>query len=320
MIFCVSEETARTVVSLEDAIDQVEAAFASLDREESRLFSGAFGQGSETGTRFGAKLGFDGMSGTPGLKVGTYWPGNRAKGIGAHGSTTLLLDDTTGLPRAVVASTHLTALRTAAANAVAVKHLARADASVLAVFGTGHQAYWEARAVACVRKLDLVLVVGRDLAAATKLADRLAADGVEATAASIEGALGQADIVATVTASRAPLFAAGLARPGVHISAMGADGVGKQELDPALGDRALLFADHPPQSVILGEFQHLSAQAQSRVDSLGALINRKVPGRRAADEITVFDSSGVALQDLVVAELALGRAKAAGLVQTIKLF
>lgn len=315
MIFSVSEEVAKTVVSLEDAIGLTEAAFASLDRGESRLFPAAFGQGSEAGTRFGAKLGFDGVNGTPGLKVGSYWPGNRARGIGAHGSTTLLLDDATGLPRAFVAATHLTALRTAAADAVAVKHLARPEATVLALFGTGHQAYWEARAIACVRPLGEILVVGRDPASAGRLAERLAAEGLPANAASAETALDRADIVATVTASREPLFPAELVRSGTHVSAMGADGVGKQELDPRLGERALLCADHPAQSVIMGEFQHMSTAAQSAIVSLGAVINGKAGGRRDAGDVTVFDSSGVALQDLVIAALALARAQEAGLAQ-----
>jgi len=129
MIQAVSETVAKRLVTLADAIGLMDAAFAALDRGESVLFPFVAGHGFDPGTRFGAKLGYDGPRRLPGLKVGSYWPGNRARGIGNHGSTTLLLDDETGLLRAVIAATHLTALRTAASDALAVKHLARPDAS-----------------------------------------------------------------------------------------------------------------------------------------------------------------------------------------------
>lgn len=315
----VSEAVARRLVTLEDAITLLEEAFAALDRGDSCLFPFVAGHGSDPATRFGAKLGYDGSRRLPGLKVGSYWPGNPRRGLGSHGSTTLLLDDDTGAPFALVAATHLTTLRTAAADAVAVRRLARPDASVLAVVGSGHQAYWDARAIALVRRLDRVLVCARQAEAAEALATRLRADGLPAEPSTLADALERADVICTATAARAPLFRAGLVRPGAHVSAMGADGPGKQELDPALARTASLWADLPSQSVQIGEFQYLGRSGEARVQPIGGLLRGRIEGRRSADEITVFDSSGLALQDLAICAFALERAQAEGQVATIDL-
>lgn len=319
MLLTVSETAAKRLVTLKDAVALMEAAFVSLDRGDSLLFPAVRGHGSLPGTRFGVKAGYDATCRAPGLKVGTYWPGNSARGLGNHGSTTLLLDDETGLPRALIAATHLTALRTAASDAVAVKYLARPDASVLAVVGTGHQAYWDALAIAEVRSLSCVLVSGRDAQAAEALANRLRAADLPAESCGLQAALARADVVSTVTASREALFTAGNVRPGTHVSAMGADGPGKQELDPALAARALLWADMPSQSVVMGEFQHVSAATAARIQPIGGLVAGRLLGRSSSQEITLYDSSGVALQDLVIGAFALERAQAAGLTNAVDL-
>jgi ornithine cyclodeaminase/alanine dehydrogenase-like protein (mu-crystallin family) len=142
------------------------------------------------------------------------------------------------------------------------------------------------------------------------LVARLVAAGLPAKAGAIGTAVPAADIICTVTASRAPLFSSELVSSGAHISAMGADGPGKQELDPALLARSLLWADAPEQSLVIGEFQH--AARASEVRPLGALLLGEAPGRNTDDEITIYDSSGIALQDLAICAFALERAQAAG--------
>ncbi|QMW24593.1 ornithine cyclodeaminase family protein [Sandaracinobacteroides saxicola] len=314
----VSEETARAVVSLDDAIEAVAQAFIDLSAGRAELFPVALGRGADTG-RFGAKLGREGVDGTPGLKIGTYWPGNRAKGLAAHGSTTLLLDPGTGFPAALVAATYLTAIRTAAADAVAVRALARPDASRLLVIGSGHQAYWEARAVARVRPLTDIAIAGRSNEGAAKLARMLAEEGYPARPGTVASDAATADLIVTVTPSHVPLIGAEQVRAGTHVSAMGADEPGKAELDPALFDKAALFADLPAQSAAIGEFSQAVAQGLplARITALGDVLRGIAAGRQSADLITIFDSSGTALQDLAVARLALARARAAGTLQTI---
>jgi ornithine cyclodeaminase/alanine dehydrogenase-like protein (mu-crystallin family) len=302
------------LISYDDAIAVTRSMFARFDSGEAVIFPVTRGHGSTQGTRFGLKAGFDRTLRQPGLKVGSYWPGNAAKGLPNHGSTTLLLDDETGFPIALVESTWLNALRTSASDAVAVDLLARKDASVLAVIGTGHQAYHEAHAVARVRPLADVIIAGRDPEKAARLAERLRADGLPARCAEIGNAVGVADIVVTVTAARGALFSSQMVRPGTHISAMGADGPGKQELPADLAYHALLFADAVEQSTTIGEFQMLAGTpAADTITPIGAVINGRRPGRSRADGITLYDSSGIALQDITIAALALERAQAAGL-------
>jgi len=315
-VLVLSEAISRQLVTLGEAIALTEAAFADLDSGRSAIFPPARGRGSDPSTRFGVKCGFDGSRRLPGLKVGSYWPGNRARSIGNHGSTTLLLDDETGLPAALVASTHLTALRTAAADAVAVKHLARPDAKVLGLIGTGHQAYFDALAIATVRPLTEVLVWGRDPASSGRLADRLTAVGLPARAVPLTRAVREADIISTVTASQTAFPELRDVGRGVHISAMGADGPGKQELPLELVQHAALFADDALQATTIGEFQHAFAVGLidvASVRSLGGVIAGRTPGRASRDEVTIFDSSGLALQDLTLAAFALDAARAAGL-------
>lgn len=310
----VDADTVMALVTQADAIAVTRRLFVDLEEGCARSFAGARGHGSDATTRFGTKLGYDGSRRVPGLKVGSFWPANMARSLRSHGSTTLLLDDATGFPFALVEATHLNALRTAASDAVAVDVLARADAAVLTVVGTGNQARHEAIAISLVRTLRETRIAGRDPAKAEALAADLRSLGLPAVACSdLRAALAGADIVCTATSACAPLFDAAWIEAGVHISAMGADGPGKQELPPALAQRGLLFADLPAQSIEIGEFQHFDA---AHVRSIGSVLTRVAPGREREEDITIYDSSGIGLQDIAIAALALDRARRVG--RTIK--
>jgi ornithine cyclodeaminase len=283
------------------------------------------------GHRFTVKSGASGTEAV--IKIGSYWPGNEAHGLSNHGSTVVLLDPETGRVAAVVEAAAGNAFRTAAADALAVQTLAREDSRVLAVVGTGHQALYEARAAVRVRDFDTVLVAGRRPRAAQTRADDLrellGASGTESPsrgpsgtglvveATGIEDAVRRADVVVTATNAKAPVIRAEWVRPGTHISAMGADGSGKQELDPGLYEAADLFCDLPDQSRAIGEFSH--APDSVEITALGSVLTGDAPGRTDDEQITVFDSSGFALQDLAFAQAILaaderrgegGRAKA----------
>ncbi|MFI7000303.1 ornithine cyclodeaminase family protein [Nocardia sp. NPDC050175] len=239
-----------------------------------------------------------------GVKIGSFWPDNDQIGIPRHSSTIVLLDPATGRLAAVVEAATANSYRTAAADALAVETLARPDAHTLTVIGTGNQALYEVRAVTRVRPIQQVFVVGRRPGVARDFAqDVTAYTGLPAEPAETRTAVTAADIVVTATTSREPLFDAAWIAPGTHISAMGADGPGKQELPPELYDRARLFCDLPEQSRTIGEFQH----ARTTPTALGAVLTAAAEGRRAPEDITVFDSSGFALQDLTLAAALLRR-------------
>ena len=316
----VSEDVASKVVSMADAIAAIEAMFRDYGRDMAEVFPVAQGHGPGAGTSFSIKSGLIRTSRVVGLKVGSYWPENRARGLTAHASTTLLLDPETGYPKALVAASHLTSLRTAASDAVAVRQLARVDSRTLALVGAGHQAWFELLAVREVRPIEAVLVANRSPQAAENFARRIREElGLHAEATAMREAVAKADIIVTVTAARAALFEAGWVRPGTHVSAMGADGPGKQELDPALVAASSLFADVVRQSVTIGEYEaaHKAGLIDAdRITPIGAVLNG-APGRTSPEQVTVYDSSCMALQDLAICSLALAKASEGGLVQTV---
>lgn len=318
----VSEAVARRVATMADAIGVVEHAFIDFERGQAQAFPVVLGHGCSPTTRFSVKSGVILSQQLVGVKVGSYWPQNRARGLPNHGSTTLFLDDDTGLPRALVAASYLNGLRTAAADGVAVKHLARADAEVLGVLGAGNQAWYEVQAIREVRSLRKVNVWSPDEPEAADFVRRLREElGLEAETPGQERTVREADVLVTITPSRRALFPADWVRPGTHVSSMGADASGKQELDVALVAAARRYADDVAQSLSMGEFEAAGLAGLIGADdihTLGSVLLDPARGRGAADEITVFDSSGIAMQDLAIAAFALERAQQAGLVREIE--
>lgn len=255
--------------------------------------------GLNPGESFSLKSGGARPARLAGAKIGAFWPTAPDHGRPRHSSVVVLLDPDTGRAQAVIEAGPMNGRRTAAADAVASDRLARPNARVLAIVGAGAQAAYEAEALVRVRRFERILIASRSPGAAERLAERLRAQGLPAEAASAQAACQAADVVVTATPSRAPLIEPDWVRPGTHVSAMGADQAGKQELPAELLQRASLFADEPGQSRAIGEFQRLGPDTP--VTAIGEVLIGRAPGRRDAGEITVFDSSGLALQDLFVA-------------------
>ena len=312
----ISEPDARALVSIEAAIEAVEQAFAAMARGQARNYPVVRELVGHRDAVFGVKTGCDTAAPILGLKAGGYWPHNLAQGLGNHQSSTLLFDPDTGRASALVSANYLTGVRTGAASAIATKHLSRPDASVLGMIGAGVQSQYQLRATLAVRPI-------RKVCAWNPSADKLAAFGrlvqelgLEFEAADRQAVAASADILITVTPSKQALVERSWVRPGTHISAMGADTRGKQELDPQLVAAAVLFVDEAAQAISIGECQHAFSAGliteQSFRGSLGQVIAGLCDGRRSASEITLFDGTGVALQDLVVADLAVRLAKQRG--------
>jgi len=297
-IAIVSESDVLSNVTRKLAYDAIRQAFISLI-EGSSIFPVAIGSGAPRDSMVAIKSGLLGEEGLVGLKIGTYWPDNHASGQPNHGSTTLLLDPETGYPMALINATKLNGYRTAAANAVATDLLANPAARTLLVVGSGHQAEYEVRALLDVRAFERVLVWGRDIDRARAFLSRVN-DPRLSVVPDLQAAVSRADVITTVTTSTTPLIEADWVRPGVHISAMGSDKVGKQELSPGLLERAELYADYPQQSLQIGELQHLGEPGKT-VTAIGSALLEPEKHRYAADTLTLFDSSGIALQDISIA-------------------
>jgi ornithine cyclodeaminase len=308
----ISESLAQDLVSIEDAIEAVAATFIAMAQGQARNYPVVREVVGYADAVYGVKAGGDISAPFLGLKAGGYWPHNLPRGLTNHQSSTLMFDPETGRASGLVSANYLTGVRTGAASALAARALSRPDASVLGIIGTGGQSVHQLRATAKVRGLTRVHAwdpmpenVARFAAAATAL-------GLEYVAETSPQAVAEAaEILITVTPSQKPILFKGWVHPGTHISAMGADTKGKQELDPSLVAAARLFVDEAAQAISIGECQHAFAQGligAADLTALGAVLEGRAEGRRSEAEITLFDGTGVALQDLVVADLAMRRA------------
>ena len=252
---------------------------------------------------------------------------NPRKGLPAVVGTYMLFSQETGTPLCLMAATELTAIRTGAASGVATRHLARQESSSLGLVGAGVQAGYQLEAVAGERPITQVLVWGPpdDLARrdAFLASFRSAHPNLQFRAVEAAQEAAGCDVVCTTTPSRSPLFPAGAVRPGTHINAVGADGPGKQELEPALLSAARVIVDERYQAVHGGEVNvAVSAGLFHEGDIAGTLadvVNGLTPGRLDDDQVTIFDSTGLAIQDIAVAILVYERALEDGAGSTIDL-
>lgn len=302
------------------AFEAVEATFAAMARGDAYNFPVIREAIGHADALYGFKSGFDREALALGLKSGGYWPGNADKGLTNHQSTVILFDADTGRVKALVGGNLLTALRTAAASAVSIRHLARKDAKVLGMVGAGHQSAFQMRAACAQRDFDKVVGWNYHPEMLSRLADTAADLGLPFEAVEREDLCAQADVIITITSSHDAQLMADWIKPGTHLACMGTDTKGKQEVDPAILARAAVFTDEIAQSVTIGEAQHAIAEGQLTQDAIteiGAVINGTAPGRASEDQITLFDGTGVGLQDLAVAARVVDMAIAAGVAQRI---
>lgn len=294
----ITEAQSSAAISHELAYAAVRRALIAASSSEAAIFPVVLGTASDPQNKFTVKSAAD--SSLTGLKVGSYFPTNDAANLPRHDSIILLFDQSKGRIGAIVEAGKLNAYRTAAADAVATDALARSDAQVLTLFGTGHQAAYEAQAIARIRPLTKIMVVGRNADRTGAFVTQLGEMGLPAEGAQAEIACRAADIIVTATTATKPLFQADWVRPGTHISSMGSDAIGKQELPPQLFAQSRLFCDIPEQSARIGEYQH--AETGLPLTAIGSVLTNTTEGRRTVAETTIFDSSGIALQDLYIAE------------------
>lgn len=302
-----TEEQTAALITHDLAYAAVTSAFIAAANGSGTVFPAVIAHDADPENRFSIKSASS--ADYAGLKVGSYWPGNEERGIPRHRTTILLLDQATGSPAWILEAAQVNAFRTSAADAVAADALARPDASVVAVFGTGHQSLYNCLALARVRSIDVVEVVARDPAKGEGFCAELREHGLDARLSHPREACERADIVTCATTATAPLFDAEWIRPGTHVASIGSDAVGKQELPTALFARARLFCDLPSQSVVIGEFQHIAEDVETgavALTAIGDVLAGVAPGRVQDADITVFDSSGIALQDLAVAVALVG--------------
>lgn len=255
------------------------------------------------------------------VKIASGFYDNSKLGLPSSSAMVVVLSAKTGFCEAVLLDNgYLTDLRTGLAGAVAGKYLAPAAISTVGIIGAGAQARYQLQCLRLVRDFGRVLVRGRSPHNVTAyIADMTEELGVEVVAAeSMEQLVSESQVVVTTTQSREPIIQAEWLHAGLHITAMGSDLAGKQELDAeVLGRADRVVCDRKSQCFSMGELQHGLAAGviseESKIDELGSITSGKVTGRATAEEITVCDLTGTGVQDTAIATLALGRARELGL-------
>ena len=223
-------------------------------------------------------------------KLNANFPGNRERGLPTIQGVVILSDATDGRLLALMDSMAITALRTAAASAVAARHLARQECGTLLVVGCGAQAPAQLAALLAVRRPARVLSYDHDPARTLKGATPVP---------DLATAVAEADMVVTCTTSKRYFVTQDMVQPGTFIAAVGADSEDKQEIDPLLMSAATVVTDLTSQAAAIGDLHHAPL---ARVHAeLGEIVAGRKPGRTREDEITIFDSTGTGLQDVAAA-------------------
>ena len=313
------------LLTLPDCIDAVERAFR-LHAEGRTLGPGVLGVPAGDGSFHIKAAGLLGERSYFAAKTNANFPDNpRRFGLPTIQGTVVLADARTGEPLAVIDSGSVTALRTGAATAVAAKYLARRDSRTATIVGCGVQGEIQLAAIAAVLPLQRAWVLDADQARAESLAARASAGlglHVEAGKA-LRAAFLASDVCVTCTPARRAFVTAADVAPGTFIAAVGADNRGKQELDPALVASSTVVVDVLDQCAEIGELQHvLAAGLMTREQvhaELADVVAGRRPGRTRREEITIFDSSGTALQDVASAAAVYEKARATGRGTEVKL-
>ena len=317
-ILILTDEEIRRLLPMDVCVELMAGALASLARGEVHQPLRTIVRPAEAAGILGLMPAYrTGPGGAVyGLKTIGVFPGNPGRGLDAHQGSVLLFDGETGRTLALMNASAITAIRTAAVSGVATRLLAGAEAGDLAILGSGVQARSHLAAMACVRRLRRVRVASRNLEHARRLAVEAAGRHtcpVEAVP-DAETALRGADLVVTATSAACPVVKRAWIAAGAHLNAVGASTATARELDGATMAAARLFVDRR-ESALAEAGDYLQAVEEGAIGpdhiqaELGEVLVGAHPGRRAPDEITVFKSLGLAVEDLAAAEFLYNEAR-----------
>ena len=310
-VLILTQEEVEQLLDMEGCIAAMAAVLEALARGElyQPLRSIAFPPGEKSGIGLMPSH-RSGASAAYALKTICLFPDNPTRGLDAHQGTVTLFSGTTGEVRAVMNASAVTAIRTAAVSAVATRLLAREGASELAIIGAGVQGRSHIQAMRAVKPWERVRIASRSYEHSQALAEETGAEAVE----SVEEAVRGADVVVTATNSSEPVLRRDWLKPGAHVNAVGSSIPSARELDTATIVACSLFVDRrestvneagdylvPAQEGAIGP-DHIRAE-------IGEILTGKHPGRTAPDELTVFKSLGLAVEDLAAAEYVVRRAQ-----------
>ncbi len=304
-----NKNAVRDLLTMPDVLRAVEDAFKALGQDQATMPAKAYLVVEQGDFRAMPAA----IPGGAGMKWVNVHPQNPSRGLPTVMAVMVYNDPETGYPLAVMDATDITAYRTGATSALASKYLARQDSHTLGIIGAGRQAYTQILAHAELFDLRLVKVFDQSRAASEQLISSL--PGYQLEECSLEEAA-NSDIVCTLTPSRVPLVKKEWITQGTHINAIGADAQGKQELEPSILAEGIIVVDDMRQASAAGEINVPVSQGLFTTDevyaTLGEIAVGKRQGRTTRDVITIFDSTGVAIEDVATARLIYEKAIQAG--------
>ena len=308
-VLIINRSEMEKLLTLEALLPVIESAFVAFTDGQTVAYPVVRELVSAHRGIFGIKSGYLIEEGVIGLKAGGFWLDNPDAGLTRHQSTTVMFDPATGLPTAFMDGNHITAIRTAAVGALAARELARPDARTVAVLGCGMQGVGQAEALCLVRPIEEIRAFDIVPENVERFAESLRPLGVDIKASSdaLEAVRG-ADIVVTVTPAKEPILCSDWIEQSVHVSAFGSDTRDKNEVEAGLFRRAKVVVDDVTQATTLGDTHHAVDQGLFHADdihaTLGEILTGRKKGRTSDEEITLFDATGLAFQDLVAGALA----------------
>lgn len=332
-----SKEDTEKLLKMNDVIGVVENVYKSKSEDKTSVFPLIFEEFEPGVADMDIKSGWLKESNIFGLKLVSWFGENVKKGLPALVGTIMVMDSRTGVPIGILDGAHITGMRTGAAGALGAKYLARANSETLLIVGAGHvSTFLIAASLLLLPKIKRVMIydpmnydtaLNKVKTIVDILKDNFGIDldgRVNFTAVSdIKEATGKSDIIITVTPSKKPIIMKEWVNPGTHLSCIGADMSGKEEIDPEIFRGARVFGDDINQCINVGETEiPLSLGIINKEDiagEIGDIIIGKTMGRENDDQITIFDATGIALLDLATANLALEEAKKASMGSTVNL-
>lgn len=317
-ILWLTEEDVKSLLTMDESIAAVETAFYHHGMGRTQMPPKSYLRFSKYDGDLRTMPAYLEGPDEAGVKIVNVHAGNPAKGLPTVMALLALISAKDGTPLAIISAAHLTAMRTGAAGAVAAKYLARRKSHVIGMIGAGVQARTQLLAISRCFSVDQVRVFDLSSRSADALVKE--AEGFLECKFVIEKGPEEAcncDILVTTTPSRRPIVTEEMILPGTHINAIGADAAGKQELASALTAKAALFVDDLTQATHSGEVNVPISEGLLRPEDiraqLGEVLAGKRPGRESDSEITIFDSTGLAIQDVAVGHVVYQEAMLAGI-------
>lgn len=298
------------LLSADDVLEAVREAFVLHSRREGRVFP-VIREALLTGGVFGIKAGDVQAQGLLGFKAAGFWPENRQQGGEPHQATILLIDPATGRPLCVIDGNAITTMRTGAAGGIGLSRLARNESTRLCIFGTGVQAriqlFFALKLMPALGEVHYFSINGqRDSVFEDYFYSLLSPRCSLRLSSDADASVNASDIIITATPGGDALFNLDAVRPGTHLNCVGADTKGKRELPDGLLARARVLVDDTTQARQIGENQWVP---DTPCIELGDLLTGNAHFVRQAGDITIFDMTGLALQDLTVARMLQKRAE-----------